>query len=86
LGVSYSLEGLKYTQDSTGKLIFFENAHIDYTNKDKITIRGNMKQSRNIRVQKYIPTNQKNSKHQMVEFSMMNKAYRLIYNTNSILD
>ncbi len=86
MNVSYTEEGLKYTQNNSGKFIYFKNAYVDRTNKDKITFRGELKRNKDYYIEDYVPRNHRNPSAQKQEFLMMNKAYRLLYNNSSILN
>ena len=86
LNVSYTEDGLRYTQNSSGRWIYFQGAWADRTNSDKITFRGNLKRNREVYIELYEPRDHKDSKSKMFEFTFMGKAYRLLYNTISILE
>ena len=84
LNVSYSEEGLKWTANKLGKLLYFEDAFL--IQKDgKPTFQGkNLKRSKNIFVEEFVPMDHKfNNKilieDQKAEFLWINKGIRLLY-------
>jgi hypothetical protein len=87
LNVSYSEEGLMWSTNATGKLIYFENAHLQrvYDKEGNITnvrIGGNLNLNPNVYVEKFVPSNQPTTKGQITEYTWTSKAYRLLYHTS----
>lgn len=87
LNVSYSEEGLMWSTNATGKLIYFEDARLErvYNRDGNITnvkIRGNLNLNPNVYVEKFVPSNQPTSKGQITEYTWTSKAYRLLYHTS----
>ena len=82
LNVSYTEDGLKWTTNATGKLIYFRNAKVQ-VNYDKNYLPvstqfvGDTRPSNKVKVEKFIPTNHAFAKAQIAEYTWVDKAYRL---------
>ena len=86
LNVSYSPAGLKYTMNPFGKYVYFKNAWTEInTNKNKLVFRGNLKVNSNLVIEKFVPRQFEDPKLAKIELVWVQKAYRLLYNTSSIL-
>lgn len=94
LNVSYSEDGLKWTTNATGKLLYYENARIstivnlkrslaeNTTVISHVTITSNdgtaPRKSDKVYVERFVPTNQPAVKGQIAEYTWTDKAFRLL--------
>lgn len=74
LNVSYSPEGLKWTANKLGRALAYKRAFIK---SGKIT--GDLEPSKAVYIEKFVPRNQPTEQAQVVEFTWVDKAIRLIY-------
>lgn len=85
LNVSYSPEGLKYTTNKYGDLVYFNNAKLKKHNSKLIPV-GDLGISSKVYVEKFIPMDHKDFKLQIAEYLFADKGLRLLYNNESIID
>lgn len=93
LNVSYSEDGLKWTTNATGRLLYYDNAHIVPIVDLKSSIKENRtvishisingygevpRKSDKVYVEKFVPTNQPTLKGQIAEYTWVDKAFRLL--------
>lgn len=88
LNVSYTVEGLKWTVNFSGKkLIYFRNAWIDVSTDEGIpttSIVGDLTPSRKVYVEKFIPRDHYDhrgrlTRIQISEYTAVDKALKLLY-------
>lgn len=87
LNVSYSEDGLKWTTDTYGNLIYYDNARLRHKqlNKDSWLpyIEGDTTQmSSKVYVEKFRPIDHSKVYLQIAEFLWCNKALRMLYSNN----
>lgn len=85
LNVSYTIDGLKWTTDNLGRLIYFKSARIgtqynsDYE-PSKLVFEGDTRVSDRVIVEPFVPTNHSNGRVQRAEYAGVHRAYKLWYN------
>lgn len=78
LNVSYSKEGLYWTANKTGKLLFFEKAFLKFANGTPY-FSGTLTKSNKVYVEKFVPRTFSNPKFHKSEVMWVDKALRLLY-------
>lgn len=83
LNVSYSLEGLYWSTNASGKLIFFRNAQLmKVYGKDalptNVRIVGDTRLSDKVYVERFVPTNRPTLRGQIAEYTWTRKAQALL--------
>lgn len=85
LNVSFTTQGLKWTQNKTGRFVYFDkspNFNIKPSNAesgDILTFEGKNKIDRRLYIEDYVPKNHSNSTIQKFEIVWLDKAIRLLY-------
>lgn len=83
LNTSYTPEGLYWTTNVSGKLLYFRNAYFKthYENEVpvRVSIAGDTRPSNKVFIEKFSPKNQNNIKGQMAEYTLTNKATWLLH-------
>ena len=86
LNVSYTEDGLKYTTSLGGQLLYFKNARLKVITRDNQTtfvgVEGDLEKSKSVYVEKFVPTDKKNPRDQIAEYTWTDKAYRLLLAQN----
>jgi len=92
LNTSYSEDGLKWSTSANGKLIYYKNAIIsrewikDSTGEwavKSVNITGDLTPNPDVYVEPFTPTNHSNIRQQIAEYTVVSKAYRLLYHIPS---
>lgn len=93
LNTSYSEDGLKWSTSANGRLIYYKNAIIsrewkkDYGTGEwtvgSVSITGDLTPNPDVYVEQFVPTNHSNIRQQIAEYTVVSKAYRLLYHTQS---
>lgn len=78
LNVSYSKEGLYWTANKTGRLIYFQNAFLKFGHGTPY-FSGNTVKSPKVYVEKFVPRTFTNPKFHKSETVWVDKALRLLY-------
>ena len=83
LGVSYTEQGLKYVTATDGSLPYYRKAflstRIDEFGDTEIYIRGDTRKSTRVKVEKFVPTDQRSGKLMRAEIQAADKALRMLY-------
>lgn len=88
LNVSYTQEGLKWTTDLDGNLLYYKDCRLKH--KEVIPgvwrpyIDGSGERNPNIIIEAFIPRDHQNPYHQSAEYKACNKALRLLYTNNEM--
>lgn len=94
LNVSYSEDGLKWTTNAAGKLLYYQNGMLAPKINVKKSTRNNelvfdyvtivprdgqtLRKSNRVYVEKFIPTDRNTLREQIAEYTWTDKAYRLL--------
>ena len=88
LNVSYSEEGLKWTSNKFGRLLYFADAFITHEEDGSPKFTGNVKKDKKKFVEDFIPRDhffngRMNEETQRAEFLWVDKGLRLLYSPNT---
>lgn len=83
LNVSYSIDGLKWTANKFGKLLYYKNCYLGHEEVSpgnwRPVFRGKMEKSPNVVVEKFVPRDHHNLGNQIAEYFWVQKAMKMLY-------
>lgn len=91
INASYSEEGLKYTTLPNGKLVYFNDARLKREwamDSDgvpyivSVRFAGDLRPNPEVFVEQFVPKNHNSIRTQIAEYTVVSKAYRLLYHTS----
>lgn len=74
LNVSYSEDGLRWTTNKVGRLLYFKKA---YLTSGRMV--GDLSPSEEVYVEKFVPRNHERTASQVAEYTWIKKATHLLY-------
>lgn len=90
LNVSFSVEGLHWTSNQSGRLLYFKKAKLEREYNDAyepigVKIVGDKTPSTSYYVEKFVPTDKSTIKDQLAEYTAVDKGYRLLCQVHNSL-